>query len=239
MPDAVFLTVAGAAVLFGAVVQSGVGLGLGLVAAPVVAFLDPALVPGTLLIVTLPLPLLMMGAEWRHIDWRGLAWALPARVPGVVAGAWLVAVLEPRTLGGVVGAMVLLAVAASLWAPRVPLSPVSLVVAGAASGLSGTATSIGGPPMALLYQHETAARVRATLGGFFLAGTVMSLGALAVGGHLDGAQVRAGLLLMPFVLAGFGVAGPLRRRLGVSGLRAVLLCLVAVSGSALLVRSLL
>ena len=49
MPDIWFLVIAGTAVLLGAIVQSSVGLGLGLVAAPVVAFLDPALIPGAML----------------------------------------------------------------------------------------------------------------------------------------------------------------------------------------------
>jgi uncharacterized protein len=45
-PTTVFL-VAGIAVAMGALVQGGVGLGLGLIAAPVVTLLDPALMPGS------------------------------------------------------------------------------------------------------------------------------------------------------------------------------------------------
>jgi hypothetical protein len=41
MLDVTFLIIAGGAVLVGAAVQSSVGLGLGLVAAPVVSMLDP------------------------------------------------------------------------------------------------------------------------------------------------------------------------------------------------------
>ncbi|MDT0343246.1 sulfite exporter TauE/SafE family protein [Streptomyces litchfieldiae] len=183
-------------------------------AAPVVAFAAPELLPGALVVTSMTLPTLTVITEWRHIHWRGLAWGLPARVPGALAGAWLVRVLGPRALGAVVGVMVLLATAASLWSARVRIRPASLLTAGAVSGLTGTATSIGGPPLALLYQHEPAARVRATLGAFFFFGAAISLAALALAGELDGEQIRAGLLLTPFVLAGFLAGRPLRTRLG-------------------------
>ncbi|ARQ70117.1 sulfite exporter TauE/SafE family protein [Streptomyces marincola] len=239
MPDISFLLLTGAAVFFGAAVQSGVGLGLGLVAAPVVAFTAPSLMPGALIVTTTLLPVLTIAAEWRHIHWRGLAWGLPARLPGSLAGAWLVGVLAPETLAAVVGAMVLLAVAATLSTVRLPLTPVTLVAAGVLSGAGATTTSIGGPPLALLYQHEEAARVRATLGGFFLVGAAMSLGVLAASGELTGEQVRAGLAMLPFVAAGFLAGRPLRRRFGTEGLRAALLWVVGLSGAGLLARALL
>jgi uncharacterized protein len=237
MPDISFLLIAGTAAFCGAAVQSGVGLGFGLVAAPVVAFVEPSLVPGTLLIATLSLPVMTLWSEWRHIDWHGLAWSLPARIPGALIGTWLVVVMAPRALGAIVGAMVLLAVAASLWAPRLHITPFSLMAAGMTSGVAGTATSIGGPPMALLYQHETAPRVRGTLAGFFLVGTLMSLAVLASAGELHTEQVRAGLLLFPFVIAGFAAGRPLRTRIGTHGIRVALLCVVTVSGVALIFRS--
>ncbi len=55
-----------------------------------------------------------------------------------------------------------------------------MVLAGAASGVLGTATAIGGPPMALVWQRNTGARLRGTMSGFFLVGSVMSIAALAV-----------------------------------------------------------
>ena len=63
MPELTFLLIAGTAVLVGAIVQSSVGLGLGLVAAPVVALLDPSLMPGTMLITTCVLPVLVLAAD--------------------------------------------------------------------------------------------------------------------------------------------------------------------------------
>ncbi|CAM4076347.1 sulfite exporter TauE/SafE family protein [Nocardiopsis rhodophaea] len=234
MPDMTFLLVAGTAVMLGAVVQSSVGLGLGLVAAPVVSFLDPTLMPGAMLVATAVLPMLTLATEWRHIDWRGLAWAVPGRVPGSVLGVWVVSTLDPMMLRVAVGAMVLVAVALSVRAVRARVTPSSLVCAGALSGLTGTATSIGGPPMALLYQSEEAAKVRGTLAGFFLVGVVISLAMLAAGGQLGVHEIRGGAALIPFLGAGFLAGRPLRRVVDAGLMRTALLVVVTVSGLTLI-----
>ncbi|WDZ89031.1 sulfite exporter TauE/SafE family protein [Nocardiopsis sp. HUAS JQ3] len=236
---AAFVAAAVVAVFVGAAVQSTVGLGLGLVAAPVLSFLDPTLVPGALLVAVIALPGLTLLQEWRHVDWRGLAWGLPARLPGTALGVWVVAALEPRALAGAVGAMVLVAVALSLWSLRVRITPVSLVAAGTLSGLTGTATTIGGPPMALLYQYEEPARVRATLAAFFLLGGAVSLAALALGGQMDARTAAVGACAVPFVVAGFFAGTALRRRVDAGRLRAALLAVVAASALGLLARAFL
>lgn len=239
MPDPLFLAVAGAAVVIGAAVQSSVGLGLGLVAAPVISLLDASLMPVALLIATGVLPVFTLASEWRHIDRRGLAWGVPARVPGSLIGVAVVATLDPGMLGAAVGAMVLVAVGLSLLPVRVRPTPAALLAAGTVSGAMGTATSIGGPPIALLYQHEDGPRVRATLAGFFLAGITISLLMLAVTGQADARQLAAGAALVPCVVAGYLLGRPLRRVVDEGLLRAALLCTVAVSGTVLIVRSFL
>lgn len=233
----IFLLVAATAVLAGAAVQSMVGLGLGLVAAPVISFLDPTLMPGSLLIAVIVLPMLTLVQEWRHVDWRGLAWGLPARVPGTVLAVWVVAVLEPRALAAVVGVMVLVAVALTVRSFRVRITPVSLVAAGTLSGFAGTATSVGGPPMALLYQHEPPERVRATLAAFFLLGGALSLLSLGIGGQLDGRTAAAGIAAIPCVGLGFLVGNRVRRWVDPKLMRKALLCVVTVSAIGLLTQA--
>ncbi|KII00361.1 sulfite exporter TauE/SafE family protein [Streptomonospora alba] len=237
MPELSFLLVAGTAVLLGAVVQSSVGLGLGLVAAPVVAMLDPALMPGTMLIATFVLPAFTVAAEWRNVDWRGLGWAVLGRLPGSAGAVWVVATVPPRALAAGVGVMVLVAVALTVRSVRVRIHRGSLLAAGLVSGFTGTATSIGGPPIALLYQHESAGRIRGTLGAFFLAGTLMSLCLLAAGGQLHASEISAGLGLIPFVVAGFAAGRPLCRVIDAGLMRAALLVVVTISGIVLLVQS--
>lgn len=233
----VLLAVAGAAVLAGAIVQSSVGLGLGLVAAPVISFLDPSLMPGAMLITVVLLPVLTLVQEWRHVDWRGVAWGVPARLPGTVLGVLVVAFLEPHALAATVGVMVLTAVVLTVWSFRVRITPASIVTAGALSGFAGTATSIGGPPMALLYQYEDPPRVRATLAAFFLAGSTISLGALSLGGQLDTRTVVAGFMAIPLVAVGFVLGNVLRGHVSPRVLRLGMLGVVTLSAMGLLVQA--
>jgi uncharacterized protein len=238
VPGAELVLVAGLAVFVGAVVQGAAGFGLGLVAAPVVALLDPSLVPVTLLVVTAALPVMAVAREVSHVDWRGVGWAMLGRLPGTVLGAWLVVALPPRAIAVGVALSVLAGVGASVvrWAP-VPARD-SLLVAGFLSGTAGTATSIGGPPIALLYQHSAGPVVRATLSAFFFCGIVVSLSALALAGQVEQRSLLTGLLLLPAMLAGFAASGPLRRVVDAGRTRGVVLWLVTASALVLLVRSL-
>lgn len=236
MPDATFLIAAGAATLLGSAVQGSVGLGLGLVAAPVVALIDPSLMPGAVLIVTATLPLLMIGTEWRHIDFRGVSWALLGRVVGNVGGVWVVATLNPDGLAVALGCLILVAVAVTVRSIRFRATPRTLAAAGLVSGVTGTATSIGGPPIALVYQHDPGPRIRATLSAYFGVAVLMSIGMLVIGGQMNLEQTVAGLWLIPFVVLGFFVAGSLKRHVDGGKLRAVLLVVVAISGVTLIVE---
>ncbi len=238
MPHLEFLVFCGLAALIGAVVQSSVGLGVGLVATPVVTMLFPSLMPGAILVMALLLPFATLAQEFGHADLRGIGWAFAGRVAGTPAGVWLVAAVPDRALSVVIGFFVLAALAATSWTREVPRNRRTLAAAGLVSGTTGTASGIGGPPIALLYQRESGPRVRATLAVYFIVGALLSLVTLAAAGQLPAVQVVAGLALMPFVLVGFAAAGPLRRYLDAGRLRAALLIVVGSSAVALIVRNL-
>lgn len=233
------LLAAGLAALAGAAVQGSVGIGLGLLAAPVFTLLEPSLVPGTILLVTSVLPLLTSFRELTDVDWSGLAFALLGRAPGTVLGVAVVAT-QPRALIAVVVAVVVLGaclLSVTTWHARP--TPRALVAAGAISGVSGTATSIGGPPVALLYQRSSGATLRSTMGLYFLVGNVTSVVALAGAGQMAGRDLLRAAALLPFVVAGFLLSGPLRRRVDGPHLRRAVLVLSSTSALLLLVRTLL
>lgn len=236
--DPVVLLVAGAAVMVGAAVQGSVGLGLGLLAAPVFALVDPTLVPGTILLTTSLLPMLTSFREREAVDWRGLGFALLGRAPGTAVGVYIVATQPPSTIALVVAVVVLGAVALSVTRWQARPTPGALVAAGVVSGVGGTATSIGGPPVALLYQRSDGPTLRATMGMYFLIGNVSSLLALAVAGEVAERDVTRAVLLLPFLLTGFLLSGPLRRHVDGSRLRVAVLVVSAGSAVLLLVRTL-
>lgn len=227
------------ALLVGATVQTVVGLGLGLVAAPVTALVAPELMPGLLIALAMVLPCMTLVVEREEIHWPGLAWSLPTRLVGTTIGVWVVASFSDRSLGIAVGLMVLVAVALTWRAVRVPITRGTLVAAGLVSGVTGTATSIGGPPIALLYQHRPARQIRTTLAVYFLVGAALSLVGLTASGELTGQEVVLAAVLLPVVLAGALAGVPLRARLRPDVVRPAVLAVCAVSALALLVRSLL
>lgn len=223
----------------GAMVQSVVGLGLGLLVAPAVALLAPSYAPALPVWLALMIAGTMLVGERSHVDWRALAWALPARVPGTVIGAWLVANVSDDAIAVVIGVVVLVAVALTLRTAHLTISPATLVTAGVLAGISGTATSIGGPPIAVLYQRQRPEVVRSTLAVFFFVGVLISLVGLGVSGGLPAASGEAALLLFPGVLGGMLLGAVLRDRVPREQFRLVVLALCAVSALALLARALL
>lgn len=226
-----------AAVVLGAFVQSAVGIGLGLVAAPVVTLVAPQLMPGGMLMVVVLLPLVTLARERADIDWRGLGWAFPARVLGTAVGVWVVASVDDRQLGLAVGAMVLAAVLLTWRTVVVPVNPGSLSAAGFVSGITGTASSIGGPPLALLLQHRAPRQIRTTLAVSFLLGSLLSLAGLGLAGELQRDELLFATAAVPALVVGFASSGPLCRQLPADVVRALVLLVSGASALALLVRS--
>lgn len=216
-----------------ACLQSAIGFGIGMLAAPVIAIVDPTLLPGTIITLAILVTLIGTVKERQHLDLRGAGWALVGRIPGTVIGAWLVVVLPAAGLAWLVAIAVLGGVVLALrgWTP----SPrrVNLITAGAASGIMGTATSIGGAPMALIWQRSQGAQLRGTMSAFFLVGSTASLAALAVTGAITQDVLWLALWMVPSVLLGYVLSryvnrflDPRRLRLtalGVSGFGAILL----------------
>ncbi|MEI2818687.1 MAG: sulfite exporter TauE/SafE family protein [Marmoricola sp.] len=222
----------------GATVQSLVGLGLGLVAAPIVTLLQPDLMPELLLVLGALLPVLTLIEERGAIDWRGLGWALPARLPGTWVGVALLAAASATQLDLVIGSMVLVAVALTAFAPVIPKSWIALVTAGFFSGISATTSAIGGPPMALVYQSRPRAEIRSTLAVYFIVGSLISLGGLALGGHFSWRVVLLGLAMSPTLAIGAALARVLQGRVAGERVRLAVLIVCAASAGALLIRDL-
>ncbi|USQ78643.1 sulfite exporter TauE/SafE family protein [Ornithinimicrobium faecis] len=232
------LAVIALALLVGTMVQGLVGLGLGLVGAPVATLVAPELMPGLLLCTAVVLPVLQLAGNREQIDWRGLAWALPARLPGTVLGVWLVASFTERQLSVAVGVMVLAAVLLTWHTVTVPITPGTLVGAGIISGVTSTATSIGGPPIAILYQHRSPVQIRSTLAVYFALGAVISLAGLGISGQLQAREIWLAALFVPCLLVGLWLSRRVGARVSPVRIRNIMLAVCAASALALLVRAL-
>lgn len=236
--DWVMILLLGLTLMAGAIVQSLVGFGIAVVAAPFVVVFAPDLMPGAILVTGAWLPTLELSRGHDEVDWPILSWALAGRIVTTPLGVWLVAHASATTISALVGVMVLAAVAASVRTLDVRATPRNAVLAGLITGVSGTAASLGGPFFALVLQHERAERIRATLAAFFIVGSLLGVGMLAVGGEFTLRQLIAGLAWLAFISLGFIAAGPLRDRLDRDQTRQRVLVFAAVAGITVLIRAL-
>lgn len=225
-------------VAIGASLQGAVGFGLGLFAVPLLLLFAPALVPGPILAASIVLTALLAHRDRGGIVWRDLGWGLLGRVGGIVAAAALLATVSQASLGLWSGVFVLVAVGVSASGLHVAPAPRSLVTAGALSGLLGTAVSIGGPPIALLYQREPGPRLRGTLSAFFLIGVALSLVGLAAAGQFGFVELRQAVYLVPGMLVGFIVSRRAARVLDRGYTRPAILAISAASSLVVILRSL-
>jgi uncharacterized protein len=231
-------TVALGAVFAGACAQGTLGFGLGLLAAPVLALIDVRFVPGPLLIVALVLTVLVARRERGMLDWKGVRWAVIGRVPGSIVGVAAVAVLPDSTLAMVFAALVLAGVLLSAGGWQIEPTGPTLFTAGAASGLMGTVTTIGGPPMALVYQRRTGAQLRSSLALFFVFGAALSTVLLAAAGEIVLRDVAWAAALVPPMLLGFSASRSLARVLDRGFIRPAVLGFSGAASVALLVSEL-
>jgi uncharacterized membrane protein YfcA len=185
-----------AAVLLGAAVQSAIGFGFAIVAAPVLAATaGPETAAPTLALTGLLGTGLVLFGERRPLDvLRGEALTLTAwSLPGMAAGAAVLAYASRDVLRVLVATAVLVAVAAHAGRARKlagqqrpPARPASTAGAGALSGALATSTGLNGPPLVLhLLGRSTPTQARDTLGAIFLASAVLAIAAFALSGTLE------------------------------------------------------
>ena len=224
------------AVLAGSVVQGAVGFGLALVSAPVLILIDPRFIPAPLLLASLSLILLTAYRDRQGIDLSGLRWAVIGRLFGTGVGVVALTMISGSQLTLTFGVIVLVSVGLSASGLHLRPNPIPLIGAGTVSGFMATTSSIGGPPMALLYQHESGTRLRGTLAGFFIVGVSISLVSLALIGRLGQEELKLALILQPGILIGFAASSKAidwldggHTRLAVLTVAAVMACVVILS----------
>ena len=235
-----WLAVLAIAIVFtGSSLQASIGVGLGLLAAPTLSLIDPAFIPGALTVCVVPLTVGMTIRERSHIDRGGISRAVVGRFIGVVLGAWLISRLGQSGIAVVVGLSVLLAVVGSLTGLHFSPTPRNLFVAGTASGFSGTVAGVGGPPMALTYQHSDPRTLRATLAMFNMVGSAFTIPSLVIAGVIGRRELQLALMLVPGVLLGLWIGQFTIARLPPERVRPIVLVVCAASALVLLARQLL
>jgi uncharacterized membrane protein YfcA len=185
---------------------------------------------------------LTLFVAWRErdsIDLFDVKWSLFGRIPGAALGALLLARIPVESMSLAVGVAVLLGVALSGLRWRITPSPRVLLAAGLVSGVFGTLASIGGPPLALVYQHESGPRLRGTLAGYFIVGGCMSLVALVSVGRYGASEMLWTLALLPGTVLGFACSRRLTGWVDAGRTRRAVLAITVATGIVAVLRPVL
>ncbi|MET7929161.1 sulfite exporter TauE/SafE family protein [Streptomyces sp. NPDC005349] len=231
------LAVLAVTVAIAAFVQGSSGLGFALIVAPVAGILDPALVPVFVLASMIPLNLYVAWRERSSLDLLGAGWITGARLAATPAGLAVLWLIPERSLGLFVGGATVLAAVASLTVPAFTPGRAAYVGAGAVTGLTETATGVGGPPLALVYQHRPPAELRSTVAACFLIGEVASLALLFATGKAEVAELGEAVALLPAIAAGAWLSRLVHHRLDARRMRLFVLVFALVSGLVLMLRA--
>ncbi|MFH8737714.1 MULTISPECIES: sulfite exporter TauE/SafE family protein [unclassified Streptomyces] len=231
------LAVLAVTVAIAAFVQGSSGLGFALIVAPVAGILDPGLVPVFVLASMIPLNLYVAWRERSSLDLRGAGWITGARLAATPAGLAVLWLIPEHSLGLFVGGATVLAAVASLTVPAFTPGRAAYVGAGAVTGLTETATGVGGPPLALVYQHRPPAELRSTVAACFLIGEVASLALLFATGKAQVTELGQAAALLPAIAAGAWLSRLVHHRLDARRMRLFVLVFALVSGLVLMLRA--
>jgi uncharacterized membrane protein YfcA len=213
-----------------AFIQGTVGMGFALVVAPVMGLVAPGLLPVSLLVLMLPLNAYVTWRERHHVDLGGAGWITGGRTLGALAGVWIVVAITRDHLNLLIGLSTVAAAIGTFLAPVFRTHRLAFLAAGIVTGVTETATGIGGPPLALVYQHHRAPVLRSTIALCFALGEVISLALFAGMGQVRGELVRPALVLVPAVLLGASLSRHWHRRVDGKRLRTIVTVFSLVSG---------
>lgn len=230
------LALLAAVVALAAFIQGASGIGFALITTPVIGIVHASLLPVTTLILMIPLNAYIAYRDRRHIDRTGAAWITAGRLPATIGGLILLATVPAAHLNVLIGAATIVAALATLAAPPFTPGPAALLGSGVITGIVETATGLGGPPYALVYQHRPAPVLRSTVALCFLVGEVVSLAMLLATGKVHASQIDAAFLLLPALALGATASHFVHHRIGGPKVRLAVLAFAVASGIALLVK---
>lgn len=210
--ETVQFLIIGIVVLASACLQGSIGFGLGMITAPVLALLRPDLLPTALLFLAVLTSLTAFVRERQDVDWKLVGWGALGRVPGIAIGTAAVVLLPSAGLSLMLAITVIGGAAFSLvgWSPRATNR--NMFFASSVSGIFGTATSIGGPPISLVLRTLDPSPMRSTMSAYFTLGSLLSLTGLAIGGEVTSTHIIAAAALLPFMIIGLWMSNFVIRR---------------------------
>lgn len=234
----IFLIAACLTIAIAAAIQTAMGFGLVLIAVPILLLIEPAMVPAPVVMVAFVQSSVAIRLYWADIQWSLIKIAIIGRLPGTAVAMLLMIGFDQSGLKIFIAAGVLLAVLLSLLKLSAQPNRKNHLIAGFFSGLMGTTSGIGGPPIALLYQHQHGDIVRANLSAYFFIGSAMSLSAMGLVGYINLTSWLYAALFVPSTFIGVWLGFRLKKYLAPTFMRPAILLSCSVSATAVIITTL-
>lgn len=220
-------------------VQGSIGFGLAVLAAPLLVLIEPEFIPAPLILNGMILVVLLAYRERKTVDRNGVKWMAIGCVPGSAIAAVVLTVVSASGFRIMFSILVMVAVVLSAIGYSIRLTRVNIFIAGVLSGFMGTTSSIGGPPVALIYQNLSGDRFRGTLSTYFCVAGTFAIIALILAGRCGKDELLLALVILPGLLIGLAFSRLTASMLARRSMRPAVLILSAVSAIAVLVRTIL
>lgn len=179
--------------------QSVFGMGWGMIAAPLLALMNPELIPSTIVFLGFFAALYPSFRYFRDINWHIYKPSICGRALGSIIAGWITAyVVASGKIEITLGIVLLISIIISIFTiKKIKQNATNHFIAGTASGILGTVVGVGGTPMGIIYQNENPIMVRANNNAFFVVGSLISFVILLLAGVMKIYHILFGFLLLP------------------------------------------
>ena len=209
-----------AVVFIATLIRSAFGFGEALLAVPLLALRIPVTVAAPLaVLVSITVAAVVVAQDWRHVHFESAARLVLASTLGIPLGLAILTRIDERAVKAVLGTIIVGFSIYSL-AGRTKLELKSdnrwwLFGCGFCAGVLGGAYGMNGPPLVVYgaLRRWSAQHFRATLQGYFLPASLMSMAGYWLTGLWVPAVTRYYLFALPLLLAGTLLGRALNRRL--------------------------
>ncbi len=198
--------------------QAVTGFGFAIVFAPLFALAwEPKEAVATTVCLSIVVNIMVLAQIRGHITYGRLPGLYGGYLLGVGPGLLFLEIVSAGALQVTLGVFVVVATLLLYLRPSIDTghdSLVTRVVAGTASGVSSSATGIGGPPVVLylIGRELDIDRFRATLIAYFLPISLFTIALFIAVGRIDGDVLVAAGAAVPAIVAGVGLGAWLRSK---------------------------
>ena len=222
----------------GAIVQGSAGIGLGLVASPVLLSVDPSFGPGPLLLGGLVIGARHMTAEWDALDRPTLRRSLIGLPFGIAAGLAVLRVMDADTLSLMIGLLICFAALFLLSGVNVKRTNAGDLLTGAASAFTSITAALPGPPLAIGLADLPPRSLRCTVSVFVAVTSAFAFVGLVIIDRFGSHEATLLALMVPGLLLGVVLSRWTRPLLDRLWFRPAILLLSLAGGAALALKQL-